>query len=88
MELKRLRELLPFAENFDLEKFIVGAVKQRVIQVRLCHRTQSVSFGTNVFVPETAKSADGPQLQVGLQATMYMLLLSLFLIPHHLDATV
>ena len=69
MELSRLRELLPFVDNFELEKFIVRAVKQRVVEVRLCHRTKSISFGANIFAPDTAKSADGPQLQM-LQSDM------------------
>jgi hypothetical protein len=65
MKLSRLSQLIPFFTESQIEHFILRSVKSRALQVRLCHRTRSISFATNVFVVESNESAlEGPQLQV------------------------
>lgn len=65
MRFKRVCQLVPFATEFEIEKFLVQAVKARLLQLRLCHRTRSINFETNVFVTPDDAGSDG-QLQVSL----------------------
>lgn len=68
MKLSRLSQLIPFFSEFQIEQFIVRIIKDRALQIRLCHRTRSIRFATNVFVVESADVAlEGPQLQVCLK---------------------
>lgn len=69
MTLGRLSALCPFVEGHRLEKFIVQAVKDNVISVRVCHRTNSIIFGGNAFLTQTDLPDDGPRLQ-SLQSEM------------------
>ena len=50
--------------DFQIEQFVVHAVKDRLIQARLSHRDRAVFFGTNVFASQAAENDEGPQLQV------------------------
>jgi len=69
MKLDRLSQLVPFVEPSRLEKFIVQAVKDNVISVRVCHRTRSLQFGGDAFLTQTDRPDDGPRLQ-SLQSEM------------------
>eukprot|EP00051_Salpingoeca_urceolata_P005401 m.72993 g.72993 ORF g.72993 m.72993 type:complete len:1034 (+) comp14298_c0_seq2:137-3238(+) len=67
IQLKRLAELVDFANEARIERFVVNVVKQGLLKMQVCHRTRSITFGTNVFASRT--EADGPRLQL-LQSEM------------------
>ena len=51
MKLSRLSQLIPFFSEFQIEQFIVRIIKDRALQIRLCHRNQSCSEGSRTPHP-------------------------------------
>ena len=45
---KRLLELAPFSNPFELERIIVDCVRNNDMQIRVDHRTRTVHFGTDL----------------------------------------
>ena len=45
---KRLLELAPFSNSFELERVIVDCVRHNDMQIRVDHRTRTVHFGTDL----------------------------------------
>ena len=45
---KRLLELAPFRNSFELERVIVDCVRHNDMQIRVDHRTRTVHFGTDL----------------------------------------
>ncbi|XP_048744696.2 eukaryotic translation initiation factor 3 subunit A-like isoform X2 [Ostrea edulis] len=59
----RLADLIPFASKFRLERVIVDAAKTLELQVRIDHRSQSLSFGTDLMVAQKEDVPEGPYIQ-------------------------
>ncbi|XP_046545419.1 eukaryotic translation initiation factor 3 subunit A-like [Haliotis rubra] len=63
VEFSRFASLVPFATKFRLERIIVNAAKNLELQVRICHSTRSLSFGTNLGVSQKEDVPEGPFIQ-------------------------
>ncbi|KAF6024761.1 EIF3A [Bugula neritina] len=63
IQFERLRELVPFVSAFELERIIAQAAKNIDLPIRLDHRSQSVSFGTDLNVCLQEDVEEGPFLQ-------------------------
>jgi len=63
IEFARLRQLLPFVSAFELERIVVQAAKNIDLPVRLDHRKQTVSFGTDLNMALQEDVEEGPFLQ-------------------------
>ncbi|KAK2180443.1 hypothetical protein NP493_443g06025 [Ridgeia piscesae] len=63
IEFERLAALAPFVNNFHLERVIVNVAKQLRLQVRIDHRSRSLSFGTDLGVSQNEDLPEGPYLQ-------------------------
>ncbi|KAI0236259.1 Eukaryotic translation initiation factor 3 subunit A [Lamellibrachia satsuma] len=63
IEFERLAALAPFVNNFHLERVIVNVARQLRLQVRIDHRTRSLSFGTDLGVSQNEDLPEGPYLQ-------------------------
>nr|XP_022338776.1 eukaryotic translation initiation factor 3 subunit A-like isoform X2 [Crassostrea virginica] len=59
----RLADLIPFASKFRLERVIVDAAKTLELQVRIDHRSKSLSFGTDLMVAQKEDVPEGPYIQ-------------------------
>ncbi|XP_063902608.1 eukaryotic translation initiation factor 3 subunit A-like [Zophobas morio] len=44
-----LQEVIPFCSQRELHDIILKSVKERILQARINHRTQTVSFGADLF---------------------------------------
>merc|ERR1719412_3426014 len=60
---KRLLELAPFSNSFELERVIVDCVRHNDMQIRVDHRTRTVHFGTDLTEAQSYTAAEGPHLQ-------------------------
>lgn len=47
---------------FQLELYLVQAVKDEILSARLCHRTQSVHFGVNLFQHKVSSRRSGVRI--------------------------
>jgi len=63
IKFERLAELAPFASRFELERIIVDCGRTLELQVRIDHRTRSLSFGTNLGVAQKEDAPEGPYIQ-------------------------
>ena len=63
---KRLLELAPFSNSFELERVIVDCVRHNGMQIRVDHRTRTVHFGTDLTEAQSYTAAEGPHLQVSI----------------------
>nr|A7SK48.2 RecName: Full=Eukaryotic translation initiation factor 3 subunit A; Short=eIF3a; AltName: Full=Eukaryotic translation initiation factor 3 subunit 10 [Nematostella vectensis] len=63
IEFSRLMALVPFMTEFQLERMIVDIAKEKNLQVRLDHRTKSISFGLDLHVAHREEVPEGPYLQ-------------------------
>lgn len=54
MSMDFLCALAPFFTRTEIEKFLVDTVRQKVVQVRMCHGKNSISFGTDAFYASEA----------------------------------
>lgn len=63
IEFSRLAGLVPFASKFRLERIIVEASKTLELQVRIDHRSKSLSFGTDLMVAQKEDVPEGPYIQ-------------------------
>ncbi|XP_041371282.1 eukaryotic translation initiation factor 3 subunit A-like isoform X3 [Gigantopelta aegis] len=63
IEMSRLLTFVPFASQFRVERIIVNAAKTLELQVRICHKTKSISFGTNLGVAQKEDVPEGPYIQ-------------------------
>eukprot|EP00123_Amoebidium_parasiticum_P016493 comp23456_c0_seq1/m.39161 comp23456_c0_seq1/g.39161 ORF comp23456_c0_seq1/g.39161 comp23456_c0_seq1/m.39161 type:complete len:1102 (-) comp23456_c0_seq1:443-3748(-) len=56
MKISALQALVPFFDRYTIEKFLVDAVRTKILQVRVNHRSGTISFGADVFYSsETAQ---------------------------------
>jgi len=62
IDFAHLAKLVPFANNYRLEKIIVNAAKTVDLQVRIDHRTGTVTFGTGLGITQDVVH-DGPSIQ-------------------------
>lgn len=63
IEFSRLAALAPFSNKFQLERVIVDAAKRLELQIRIDHRTSSLSFGTDLGLAQKEDVPEGPYLQ-------------------------
>merc|ERR1712168_1209083 len=63
IEFSRFAQLAPFSDCFRLEKVIVDAAKKLELQIRIDHRTQSLSFGMDLTIAQREDVSEGPFLQ-------------------------
>lgn len=63
IEFNRLSVLVPFASSFHLERVIVSSAKHLDLQVRINHRTNSLSFGTDLVLAQKEDIPEGPYIQ-------------------------
>ena len=61
--------LVKFASPFEIEQFVVQAVKDRVFQARVSHGQGAIFFGSNLLSSGAEDESEGPQLQT-LQSQM------------------
>lgn len=59
IKLERLQKLVPFANQFEIEAFVVQAAKDHVVQYRINHRNQCINFGTSTLVASGDQTDDG-----------------------------
>jgi len=69
MKMERLQQLVHFATADEVEAFVVQAAKDRVVQLRISHRDNSINFGTSTLVASGSAEGEGPRLQ-SLQSEM------------------
>ena len=55
---KRLLELAPFSNSFELERVIVDCVRHNDMQIRVDHRTRTVHFGTDLTEAQVCRVVD------------------------------
>ncbi|CAG5135673.1 unnamed protein product [Candidula unifasciata] len=63
IKFSRFASLVPFASENRLEGVIVDAAKALELQVRIDHRTLSLSFGTDLGVSQKEDIPEGPYIQ-------------------------
>jgi len=63
IKFSRFASLVPFASEHRLEGVIVDAAKTLELQVRIDHRTKSLSFGTDLGVSQKEDIPEGPYIQ-------------------------
>lgn len=63
IEFKRLLELAPFCNIFELEKLLVESVRHNDMQIRIDHQRNSIYFGTDLTESQREYRPDGPTLQ-------------------------
>lgn len=63
IEFSRLAALVPFASKFKLERLIVESALTLELQVRIDHRSKSLSFGTDLMVAQKEDVPEGPYIQ-------------------------
>jgi len=63
MHFDKLLSLVPFADEFTLQRSIVEGVKDGTIQVTLDHRQKSISFGSALVVAMKEEIPEGPHIQ-------------------------
>ncbi|XP_013378702.1 eukaryotic translation initiation factor 3 subunit A [Lingula anatina] len=63
IEFARLAKLAPFANKFQLERVIVDSARRLELQIRIDHRTKSLSFGMDLGVAQKEDVPEGPYLQ-------------------------
>ncbi|KAM8707314.1 hypothetical protein ACLKA7_011411 [Drosophila subpalustris] len=63
IEFKRLLELAPFCNIFELEKLLVESVRHNDMQIRIDHQKNSIYFGTDLTESQREYRPDGPALQ-------------------------
>lgn len=62
VSMSRLYKLIPFATPHEIEEFLVRAVTDRVISLRMNHRNHSITFGSALLM-SSEEPDEGPQLQ-------------------------
>merc|ERR1712157_562656 len=60
---EHLLELVPFSTTHELERIIVGCVKQGDMQININHQTKAISFGSALVVALKEEVAVGPYIQ-------------------------
>ncbi|CAG2202678.1 EIF3A [Mytilus edulis] len=63
IEFSRLAALVPFSSKFRLERLIVETALTLELQVRIDHRSKSLSFGTDLMVAQKEDVPEGPYIQ-------------------------
>jgi len=63
IKFSRFSALVPFASEHRLEGVIVDAAKTMELQVRIDHRTRSLTFGTDLGVSQKEDIPEGPYIQ-------------------------
>ena len=63
IEFDRLVKLTPFTSPFRLERVLVDIAKKLELQLRIDHKTRSLSFGTDLGVSQKEDIPEGPYLQ-------------------------
>ena len=70
MSLDRLRRIIPFYNQIELERFLVEISKYRFVKAQIDHRNQSIRFGpvdaTLAGDVETEFDSDEPQVRKNL----------------------
>ena len=69
IKVSRVASLVKFASTFEIEQFVVQAVKDRVFQARISHGQGAIFFGSNLLSSGAEDESEGPQLQT-LQSQM------------------
>ncbi|OQR75789.1 eukaryotic translation initiation factor 3 subunit A-like [Tropilaelaps mercedesae] len=63
--IKRVLELCPMIDAFELEAAVVDAVRRHSLQVRIDHKLQALHFGSDLSISQREETVDqgGPYLQ-------------------------
>lgn len=63
MKFSKLSSLVPFFNDYQLERIIVDTVKEKDLQLSIDHRQQYVTFGSTLVVAMREDVAEGPFIQ-------------------------
>ncbi|XP_003741206.1 eukaryotic translation initiation factor 3 subunit A [Galendromus occidentalis] len=63
ISIKRVLELCPMVDSFELEAAVVDAVRRNSLQVRIDHKRQALHFGSELTISQREETIEGPHLQ-------------------------